>query len=239
MITVVVADDQALVRGGLRMILDQADDIDVVGEAEDGEHAVRMVRELRPDVDVMDVRMPRVDGIETTRRLTADPSVATHVLMLTTYDVDQHLYDAIRAGASGFFLKIAPPRQLLDAVRTVAAGDALLAPTLTRRLMEEYVRRPPPGHSLPPIAADLTDREVEVLRLIARGMSNKEISEQLVVGEATVKTHVNRLFRKLVVRDRVHAVVVAYECGLVHPCHAGEPVGPRQPPGPSLAQQPD
>ena len=223
MITVVVADDQAVVRGGLRMILDQADDIEVRGEAEDGEQAVRVVRELQPDVVVMDVRMPRLDGIEATRRITADPSVSTRVLVLTTYDVDQHLYEAIRAGASGFLLKIAPPRQLIEAVRAVADGDALLAPTITRRLMEEYVRRPPPDGQVPQAVTDLTEREVEVLRLIAAGLSNREISERLLVGGATVKTHVNRLFRKLGVRDRVHAVVLAYECGLVRPGDTSQP----------------
>jgi DNA-binding NarL/FixJ family response regulator len=217
-ISVVVADDQALVRGGFGMILDAQEDIDVVGEAEDGRQAVERIRELRPDVALMDVRMPVLDGIAATR-LVASEGLATRVLVLTTFDQDDVVYDAMRAGASGFLLKSAPPAKLVDAVRTVADGDALLAPSVTRRLVEDFVRRPPPGQARPPAMEELTDRELEVLRLIARGLSNKEIAGTLVVSEATVKTHVNRVLSKLDLRDRVQAVVLAYESGLVQ---AGE-----------------
>lgn len=216
MISVVVADDQALVRGGFRMILDAQEDIEVVGEAEDGRQALDTIRELRPDVVLMDVRMPVLDGIATTR-LVASEGLATRVLVLTTFDQDDVVYDAMKAGASGFLLKSAPPAKLVDAVRTVADGDALLAPSVTRRLVENFVRRPPPGQERPPAMADLTERELEVLRLIARGLSNAEIARTLVVSEATVKTHVNRVFSKLDLRDRVQAVVLAYESGLVQP----------------------
>ena len=216
MIGVLIVDDQALIRAGFRMILEAQEDISVVGEAEDGEEALRVVRALEPDVVLMDVRMPRLDGLEATRRLVA-ARAPTQVLVLTTFDGDETVYEALRAGAAGFLLKSAPPAKLVDAVRTVAAGEALLAPTITRRLIEEFVRRPPPGTRTPEGLESLTDRELEVLELVARGLSNGEIAAALVVSEATVKTHVNRLFGKLAVRDRVQAVVLAYECGLVLP----------------------
>jgi DNA-binding NarL/FixJ family response regulator len=214
--SVLIADDQALVRGGFRLILAAEDDLEVVGEAENGREAVARVRELRPDVVLMDVRMPVLDGIAATRDIVAE-RIATRVLVLTTFDADEIVYDAMRAGASGFLLKSAPPAQLVDGVRTVAAGEALMAPTITRRLVEEFVRGPRPGDAVPAALADLTDREREVLALIAAGLSNAEIAGRLVVSAATVKTHVNRVFAKLDLRDRVQAVVLAYECGLVRP----------------------
>ena len=219
--TVVIADDQTLMRSGLRMLLDRAEGIAVVAEASDGASAVRIVREHRPDVALMDIRMPGVDGIEATRRVVMDPAQTTKIVMLTTYDLDEYVYHAVRAGASGFLLKTTPPPQLIAAVRAAAAGEMLLAPEITRRLLEEYVRRPPPGGPLPALLADLTDRELDVLRLVARGLSNSEISAALFVSEPTVKTHINRLFRKLGVRDRIHAVVLAYETGLVRPGDGG------------------
>jgi DNA-binding NarL/FixJ family response regulator len=180
------------------------------------------VREHRPDVVLMDIRMPGVDGIEATRRIVEDPGCPTKVLVLTTYDLDEYVYHAVRAGASGFLLKTAPPPQLVAAIAAVAAGDALLAPAITRRLLEEYVRRPPPGSVRPPALDALTAREVEVLRLVARGASNAEIAARLFVSEPTVKTHINRLFRKLGMRDRIQAVVLAYESGLVRPGEGGD-----------------
>jgi DNA-binding NarL/FixJ family response regulator len=212
-IRVVVADDQALLRSGFRLILEAQPDIEVVGEAEDGLQAVRLVSSTRPDVVLMDVRMPNLDGLEATRRISSSGS-PTRVLVLTTFDVDEYVYRALQAGASGFLLKDVRPEQVVEAVRTTAAGDALLAPSITRRLIEELVRRPPPG-ALPVQLARLTDRETEVLREIATGKSNAEIAETLVIGEATVKTHVNRILTKLHLRDRVQAVVLAYESGLV------------------------
>ena len=216
MIRVIVADDQALVRGGFRMILEAEDDIEVVGEAEDGAQAVAQTRELRPEVVLMDVRMPILDGIAATREIVGEDALA-RVLVLTTFDRDEIVYEAMKAGASGFLLKSVPPAKLADAVRTVADGDALLAPTVTRRLVEQFVRRPSPGDATPPEVAQLTEREREVLQLIARGRSNAEIAARLVVSEATVKTHVNRVFSKLSLRDRVQAVVLAHETGLVRP----------------------
>ncbi len=218
MIRVVLADDQALVRGGFRLILDAEDDLAVSGEAGDGREAVDRCRELRPDVVLMDVRMPVLDGIAATKAIVAE-GLAGNVLVLTTFDEDRIVYDALQAGASGFLLKTAPPAQLVDAVRTVAAGEALLAPTVTRRLIEEFVRRPPPGEMAPGKTVELTEREREVLTLIASGLSNAEIAATLVVSGATVKTHVNRILAKLDLRDRVQAVVLAYELGLVR---AGE-----------------
>jgi DNA-binding NarL/FixJ family response regulator len=220
--TVVLADDQALVRGGFRMILEAQDDVEVVGEAETGSEAVARVRELRPDVVLMDVRMPELDGIEATRRIVAD-GLPTRVLVLTTFDEDEIVYQALRAGAGGFLLKSAPPARLVDAVRLVAAGEELLAPSVTRRLIEQYVRRPPTGPAVPAELAALTEREREVLELIAGGHTNGEIAARLVVSEATVKTHVNHVFQKLGLRDRVQAVVLAYESGLVVP-RADRPV---------------
>ena len=216
MIRVLIADDQALVRGGFHSILAGQDDIEVVGEAEDGNEAVALVEELHPDVVLMDIRMPGIDGIEATRRIAAR-GLATRVLVLTTFDVDDYVYEAMKAGASGFLLKTAPPRQLADAVRTVTAGDALLAPSITRRLVEQFVRRPPPGTSVPRGVEELTDRELDVLKLLARAMSNAEIAAKLVVSEATVKSHVNRILTKLNLRDRAQAIVLAYETGLVEP----------------------
>jgi len=215
-IRVLIADDQALVRGGFHSILAGQDDIEVVGEAEDGNAAVELTERLCPDVVLMDIRMPGIDGIEATRRIAAR-GLVTRVLVLTTFDVDDYVYAAMKAGASGFLLKTAPPRQLSDAVRTVAAGDALLAPSITRRLVEQFVRRPPPGASVPPGLEELTERELEVLKLLARAMSNAEIAAELVVSEATVKSHVNRILGKLSLRDRTQAVVLAYEAGLVEP----------------------
>jgi len=211
---VLVVDDQALVRGGFAMILEAEPDLAVVGEAVDGVEATRLAAELTPDVVLMDVRMPRMDGIEATRRITA--AGRSRVLVLTTFDLDEYVYDAIRAGASGFLLKDVRPRDLGHAVRTVAAGDSLVAPAVTRRLLDEFVRRPPPGRR-PERLAPLTERELEVLSLIARGWSNAQIAGHLVLSETTVKTHVTRILTKLGLRDRVQAVVVAYETGLVLP----------------------
>jgi len=214
-IRVLIADDHALARGGLRGMLASDPDFDVVGEAADGVEAVELTRTLTPDVVVMDIRMPRLDGIEATRRLQAqgDPP---RVLVLTTFDLDEYVYEALRAGASGFLLKDAGADELLHAVRVVAAGEALLSPSITRRLIEDYARRPP-HREQPAALAELTPRELEVLRLIARGLSNGDIARHLVVGDATVKTHVARIFAKLDVHDRAQAVVLAYESGLVQP----------------------
>ena len=214
---VVVADDQHLVRTGFRMILETEEGIDVVGEAADGVEAVEVCRRLDPDVVLMDVRMPRMDGIEATRRL-AGPDVAhpLRVLILTTFDLDDYVYAALRNGASGFLLKDTPPEDLVRALRLVAAGEALLAPSVTRRLVDELAQqRPRPAP--PPELAQLTSREREVLVLMARGLSNGEIAAQLILGETTVKTHVGRVLLKLGLRDRVQAVVLAYESGLVTP----------------------
>ncbi len=216
MTSVLLADDQALVRGGFRMILEAQEGLEVIAEAEDGRAAVERSRQLRPDVILMDVRMPGLDGIEATK-IVVEEGLAGHVLVLTTFDEDRIVYDALRAGASGFLLKTVPPAQLVEAVRIVAAGEALLAPAVTRRLIEDFVRRPPPGGGVPERLAALTDREREVLALIARGLTNSEIAARLYVSGATVKTHVNRILSKLDVRDRVQAVVLAYETGLVTP----------------------
>jgi DNA-binding NarL/FixJ family response regulator len=214
MIDVVVADDQQLVRAGLISILRSQPDLAVVGEAADGAAAVTVVRDTDPDVVLMDVRMSGVDGIEATRRL-ADSRVA--VVMLTTFDLDEYVYAAMKAGACGFLLKDAPPESLVEAVRSAARGDALLAPAITRRLVEEFVRRPAPGTDRPERLELLTQRECEVLAEVARGLSNAEIAAKLYLSEATVKTHVTRTFAKLRVRDRAQAVVAAYESGLVRP----------------------
>jgi DNA-binding NarL/FixJ family response regulator len=213
---VLIADDQALIRGGLRMILEVQDDLDVVAEAEDGAQAVRLARELVPDVVLMDIRMPGTDGLQATRQIMTAAGRTVRVLILTTYDQDDYVYEALRAGAAGFLLKTAPPHRLVDAVRVVAAGEALLAPSITRRLIEEHVRRPP-RTGQPAELARLTARELEVMTLVARGLSNAEIAAELVLSESTVKTHVNRLLQKLGLRDRVQAVVRAYEAGLIQP----------------------
>ena len=210
MIRVLLADDQALVRAGFRLILDAEADIEVVGEAADGEEALEQALELRPDVVLMDIRMPKLSGIEATRRLLAD-SPALRVLILTTFDLDEYVIDAFRAGASGFLLKTAPRHQLVAGIRTVHEGDALLAPTSTRRLIEEFARAP----AAAPMLDLLTGRELDVLRLLARGLTNAEIAADLVVEPSTVKSHVASLLRKLDLRDRVQAVVFAYENGLV------------------------
>ena len=216
MISVLLADDQAMVRAGFRLILSAEPDITVAGEAADGVQAVAAARRLRPDVTLMDVRMPRLDGIAATRQLLENGLAPTRVVVLTTFDVDSHVYDALRAGASGFLLKNAPPEDLVQAIRVVASGAALLDPAVTRRVIEEFARNPATGPR-PPEVNRLTDRELEVLHLVARGLSNAEIAATLVVSEATVKTHVARMLDKLRLRDRVQAVVYAYEHGLVRP----------------------
>ena len=219
MIRAAIADDQPLVRAGLRSIFEHADDITVVAEASDGRAAVDTVREVHPDVILMDVRMPIMDGIEATRLITTDPQLrGVRVLVLTTFDLDEYVYAALQAGASGFLLKDAPPERMFDAVRVIAAGDALLAPSATRRLIEsvldqQTVAQPNVVRRL----QALTDREREVLTLVGRGLSNAEISAQLVVSEATTKTHVSRAMAKLSARDRAQLVVLAYEGGLIHP----------------------
>ncbi len=216
MISVLLADDQALVRAGFRLIVDLEPEMEVVGEADDGRQAVELARELRPNVVLMDIRMPSLDGIEATRRL-ARAGIETRVLVLTTFDLDEYVYEAMRAGASGFLLKDVPREQLVAGIRIVAGGESLLAPAITRRLVEQFVRRPPPGAAVPPGLEELSDRELEVLRHLAGGMSNAEIAEALFVGDATVKTHVAHILQKLDLRDRVQAVVFAYEAGLVQP----------------------
>ena len=217
-VRVVVADDQVLVRAGFRVLVDSAPDLEVVGEAGDGQEAVELARVRRPDVVLMDIRMPTMDGLEATRGIVAlDRAEAVRVLVLTTFDLDEYVYEALRAGASGFLLKDTPPADLLAAIRVVAAGDALLSPSVTRRLIAEFARRPEPSPVAPAALAALTDREREVLALVARGLSNAEIAEQLVVSGATAKTHVSRAMIKLGARDRAQLVVFAYETGLVRP----------------------
>jgi DNA-binding NarL/FixJ family response regulator len=218
MTSVLLVDDQALVRAGFRMILEAQAGIEIAGEADNGRDAIAQSRELRPDVILMDIRMPVLDGIAATREIVA-ANLPSRVLVLTTFDDEKIVYDAMKAGASGFLLKTAPPAKLTDAVHTVAAGEALLAPAITRRLIEEFVSRPAPGHTAPGALDELTDRERDILKLIARGLSNAEIAHELFVSDATVKTHVNHLLQKLDVRDRVQAVVLAYETGLVRPGH--------------------
>ncbi len=221
MTAVLVADDQALVRVGLRKILDFEPDLEVVGEALDGEDAVRQSRRLTPDVVLMDIRMPVLDGIEATRRITA-AQAATRVLILTTFGLDEYVYAALRAGASGFMLKDAPPEEIVGAVRIVARGEALLAPAVTRSVIEEFTRTPAtPPRRTPRTLDDLTPREREVLDLLLQGLSNPEICARLFISDATAKTHVARILQKLDVRDRVQAVIWAYEHGLVTP--GGEP----------------
>jgi DNA-binding NarL/FixJ family response regulator len=216
-IRVLIADDHELMRNGLRGMLDAQEDMEVVGEAQDGAQAVDEAIRLHPDVVIMDIRMPRLDGIEATRRLASLGENAPRVLVLTTFDLDEYVYEALRAGAGGFMLKDAPPRQLAEAVRTVTAGESLLAPAVTRRLIDRYVSRPPADAVRRERFGDLTERELEVLQLLTRGLSNLEIGERLFLSEATVKTHVTRVLSKLGVRDRVQAVVLAYESGLAEP----------------------
>jgi DNA-binding NarL/FixJ family response regulator len=216
-VRIVLADDQQMMRSGLRMILENEQDFEVVAEAGDGAEAVDLARRLLPSVVVMDIRMPRLDGIEATRRLVASPGGAPRVLILTTFDADEYVYAALRAGASGFLLKTAPPDQLVDGVRLVAGGDALLAPSITRRLIEEFVARSPRPPAASSSLASLSGREHEVLQLVAAGLSNQEIAERLFVTTATVKAHVGSVLSKLDLRDRVQAVVFAYESGIVLP----------------------
>ena len=215
MIQILIADDQALVRGGLRMILDAQPDMTVIAEAADGQEALTHAREMSPDLVLMDIRMPGVDGLEATRRMLGLADPVPKVVVLTTFDSDDYLYEALRAGASGFLLKSAPPEQLVDGIRAVMAGDALLAPEMTRRLLERFIQRPPPGIATPPELDELTSRELEVLRLLAGGRSNAEIATALFLSEATIKTHVNHILTKLRLRDRVQAVALAYRTGLM------------------------
>jgi DNA-binding NarL/FixJ family response regulator len=216
MIRLLIADDQALVRAGFKMILDAETDLEVVGEASDGREAVDRIRELRPDVVLMDIRMPELDGIEATRAVSDLDGV--RVLMLTTFDLNEYVYEALRAGASGFLLKDVPPEQLVAGIRVVAEGEALLAPSITKRLIQEFAAAAPSTPAAPPPGLDeLTERELEVFKLMARGLSNAEIAAELVVSETTVKTHVARVLMKLGLRDRVQAVVLAYESGVAVP----------------------
>jgi DNA-binding NarL/FixJ family response regulator len=215
MIRILIADDQALVRGGLRMILDAQSDITVVGEANDGSEVLELVGKLSPDLVLMDVQMPGLDGIAATRRICQGLAEPPKVLVLTTFDLDEYVYEAIRAGASGFLLKSTPPQQLVGGVRAVMSGEALLAPEVTRRLLDRFAERPPPNVATPSELAELTSRELEVLRLIADGQSNAEIAATLYLSNATVKTHVNHILTKLRLRDRVQAVAAEYRCGLM------------------------
>jgi DNA-binding NarL/FixJ family response regulator len=214
MTTLVIADDQGMVRAGFRSLLETERDLRVVGEAGDGQEAMTAIRRLRPDVALMDIRMPVLDGIAATRALVAEQT-STRILVLTTFDLDEYVFEALRAGASGFLLKDAPADELVGAIRTVAAGDALLAPGVTRRVIDEFARRPAPSPELRERLADLTPREREVLELVARGHSNADIARELVVSEATAKTHVSNVLTKLDVKDRVQAVIFAYESGVV------------------------
>jgi DNA-binding NarL/FixJ family response regulator len=214
--SVAIVDDQAMVRAGFRSLVEGEPDLEVVGEAADGEAAISLLRRTCPAVALMDVRMPGMDGIQATRRL-VESGCATRILVLTTFDVDAYVFAALRAGASGFLLKDAPAEDLIDAIRVLARGEALIAPAVTRRVIEEFARLPAPDPSLPGVLEQLTAREAEVLRLLARGLSNAEIARELVVSDATVKTHVARVLMKLDLRDRVQAVVFAYESGLVRP----------------------
>jgi DNA-binding NarL/FixJ family response regulator len=218
-IRLLLVDDEAMVRTGLRLILETEDDLRVVGEASTGVEAIEEAGRLRPDVILMDVRMPRMDGVEACRRLVE--ASAAKVVILTTFDLDEHLFAAVRAGACGFLLKASPPEDLVSAIRAAEAGNALIEPRMTRRLLEEFARRPAmvPLGQVPARLADLTDRELDVLREMARGLSNTEIGDRLYIGEATVKTHVTHILAKLGLRDRIQAVVLAYESGLVEPSH--------------------
>lgn len=215
-IRVLVVDDEAIVRDGLRTIIDLEEDLEVVGEAANGEEALAAVRQLNPDVALLDIQMPVLDGVEATRRMSR-LSRPPKVLLLTTFDRNEYVYEGMKAGASGFLLKHVRRGQLTDAIRAIVAGDTLIAPTVTRRLIEEFCKLPSPSGSRPAALADLTEREVEVLAMVGRGMSNAEIAHELVVAETTVRTHVSRLLTKLDLRDRAQAVVVAYESGLIRP----------------------
>ena len=224
MIRVLLADDQALVREGFRALIDREDDMAVVGEAADGAEAIRMARQLGPDLVLMDIRMPGIDGLEATRQLLTGTNSGLRVLILTTFDQDNYLYEALKAGASGYLLKDVRQNQLIAAIHTVTSGDALLAQSVTRRLIESFCRRPPPPTAQPPAPLDrLTSREIDVLTLMARGLSNAEIGEAIFVSESTVKTHVGRVLSKAGARDRLQAVIVAYESGLIEPGTANDP----------------
>jgi DNA-binding NarL/FixJ family response regulator len=227
-IGILIADDQALVRAGFRMILEAEEDLRVLAEASDGAEAVEAARVHRPDIVLMDIRMPNLDGIEATRRILTAGKEPPRVLMLTTFDLDEYVFDALQAGASGFLLKDVPPEQLVSGIRLVAEGDSLLSPPLTRRLIETFIRDHPRSSKPPPELDELTARELEILKLIARGLSNAEIADQLVVSSTTVKTHVARVLSKLGLRDRVQAVVLAYETGVVSPGRSDGHVGPGQ-----------
>jgi DNA-binding NarL/FixJ family response regulator len=218
-VRVLIADDQALVRAGFKMILEAEPEIQVIGEAEDGVEAVEMIKRLKPDVALMDIRMPRLNGLEATRQIVSSGNgdVTTRVLMLTTFDLNEYVYEALRAGASGFLLKDVPAEQLINGIQVVARGEALLAPSITRRLIEEFAKNQPVERATPKEVEELTAREMEVFKLIARGMSNAEVAAELIVSETTVKTHVARILMKLHLRDRVQAVVYAYESGLIQP----------------------
>jgi DNA-binding NarL/FixJ family response regulator len=222
-IRVLVADDQDMVRAGFAMILDAQDDIEVVGEAEDGKGAIAEAARLCPDVLVMDIQMPTLDGIAATRAVLAQALPGPRVLVVTTFDIDEYVYEALRAGASGFLLKNAPPEDLVRAVRVIAAGDSLLSPGVTTRLIEAFARQPPAPPAPPASLNELTPREHEVLALVARGLSNAEIADRLVVSRGTVKTHVERILMKLTLRDRIQAVILAYETGIVTPGQADHP----------------
>ena len=215
-IRVLLVDDQALVRTGFRMILESEPGIEVVGEAEDGAEAIAAIADLRPDVALMDIQMPVMDGLEATRRIVRSESASTRVVILTTFERDEYIFEALRGGASGFLLKNSPPEDLIAAVRVVAGGDSLLAPSITRRIIEQFAARPLPSASQEELDL-LTQREVEVLKHMAKGMTNVEVAEDLVIGEATVKTHVSNILAKLGLRDRIQAVVFAYESGLIQP----------------------
>jgi len=232
-IRVAIVDDQALMRDGFTMILEAQPDIEVVGDAENGRLGVELCRRTRPDVVLMDIRMPDMDGIEATRLITLTDDCDTRVLVLTTFDLDEYVYGAMRAGASGYLLKDTPASELVAAVRVISRGDALLSPSVTRRLIEEFARQPEPEAVSAALPNDLTERERQALELLAHGLSNREIAAEMYIGEATAKTHVSRLLTKLGVRDRVQAVVLAYETGLVRPGaaakrddrSAGDPLG--------------
>ncbi len=226
MIRVLLADDQAVVRTGLRTILESQADLQVVGEAADGAEAVTLTKALQPDVVMMDIRMPVLDGIKATRRLT-EAATSARILVLTTYGLDEYVYEALRAGAAGFLLKTDPPARIVDAVRIVDAGDALLGPDTTRRLIERFLASSPSHAPRPAALTTLTDRELEVLRQVARGLTNREIAAGLYIGEGTVKTHVTRILAKLGLRDRVQVVVYAYEHAIVHPGQSNPPAPAR------------